>query len=434
VPPDVYDFSPIGTFRLRHLDNTALDGDGGALPSRGRDAVLVVAPKASPSPDLTPQPTRTPTQPPQPDIFIGGDPITARPGETTTLTIRLATAGRSVVATLNDVELPAGIAVRSRALNRPDCTVNPDIDKSATSFSFQPSSCTPGVDCTGIRAIVISFAEPTDIPDGAALYTCALQVGSDVAPGAYSLRVTNAGGSTADGEAIETGGIPVAVTVSGAAGVRRAAATAARVCSGGASDGVPCTADADCAAGACVLPLGVCDGGDDDGLVCDCPGGSCRAAGAACGGGPDAGICNGGEADGSCCDRAFSCRGGHACVTTHRLCANGPVKGSPCLADAQCLGSACLASARRCAGGDLDGVACIDGSDCPAATCLDPHAPTTTPIVEPTGTPELSHSSSSSSGCSIATPGASTSYWWMAPALLLLVRRKRPRMTRSSTV
>ena len=140
----MYDFAPIGTLRLRHLDNTALDADGGALPSRGRDGILVVAPPASPSPDLTPRPTRTPTQPPAPDIFIGGDPITARPGEATTLTIRLATGGRSVVGTQNDIELPAGIAVRARALNRPDCTVNPDIDKRATSFAFQPAELHAG--------------------------------------------------------------------------------------------------------------------------------------------------------------------------------------------------------------------------------------------------------------------------------------------------
>src|SRR5207248_680758 len=48
------------------------------------------------------------------------------------------------------------------------------------------------------------------------------------------------------------------------------------LCSAGPFDGQPCTSDDDCApGGACVLVQGVCNGGDFDGFLCDCPGGSC---------------------------------------------------------------------------------------------------------------------------------------------------------------
>ena len=402
-------FAPIGTLRLRHLENTALDADGGALPSRGRDG-------SSSRPGLA-SPDRRPPHERQPSHRTGHlhrrRSDHARPGRRNA---HDAAHDRwpEVVGTLNDSSCRPDRRARAPSSTR----LHRQSGLTRAPPLVPTPGCMPAVNCTGIRALVFSFDEATDIPDGAALYTCALEIDSGVAPGAYSLAVTNVLGSTADGKAIDTGGVPVALTVSGAAGVRRAAATTAHVCSGGASDGAPCTVDADCAAGACVLPLGVCDGGDDDGLLCDCPGGSCRAAGAACGGGPDAGICNGGDADGSCCDRTFSCRGGHACVTTHRLCASGPVKGSPCLADAQCLGSACLASAAA-AGGDL--------TASPAS--MDP---TASPRPASTRTHQRRRRSSSRQDADCVARRlqrlrdrhpAATSYWWMAPALLLLVRR-----------
>ncbi len=414
--------SPIGTLRLRHFDNTALDADGSALPSRGRDGVLVVAPPVSPSPDLTQRPTRTPTPAPPPVGSIGSGPITARPGDRVTLNVRLASDGRAIAGTQNDIELPEGFAVAARGTH-PDCTVNPDIDKNASAFSFQPPGCTPGVTCSAIRALILSFDEPTSIPDGATLYTCALLIRADVSPGAYALRVTNTGGSTPGGAPLVLTGADIAVTVQGAAAVRRAAAAALRVCSGGTADGAICAVDADCPAGACVRPQGICAGGEDDGLLCDCPGGTCRAGAASCGSGSDAGVCADGSADGACCDRTFTCRGGSACTATHRLCATGPAKGSPCLADGHCLGSTCVASRRRCAGGEFDGVACIDSSDCPAAACVEPNAPTptATPIEWLPGDPVKSPDS-----CAIAPTGRSGSAGWLAlPALLLFVRRRR---------
>ena len=72
-----------------------------------------------------------------------------------------------------DVGLPADI---------PDCKMTDALaalNKSAV-FSFLPSGCTPGTDCTGIRAIVVAIDENVSelIPDGTDLYTCKIGVTS----------------------------------------------------------------------------------------------------------------------------------------------------------------------------------------------------------------------------------------------------------------
>ena len=420
---DVDPFAPVGTARLRHLENTALDADGGALPSRGRDGILVIPPPVTPSPDLTPRPTRTPTQPLPPEVFIAGGRVEVAAGGRGQLPIALNAGARQVAGTQNDIDFAPGIAVAARANGRPDCTVNPAIDKNGTAFSFQPPQCLASNSCTSMRALVLSFESVAAIPDGAVLYTCALDVAAGVAPGTYPLRVWMPGASTPDGSDIPAGASDALVTVRAPAAARQrgGAVRAARVCAGGDRDGFACAADGDCPAGACVVPQGVCDGGEDDGLLCDCPGGACRSAGASCGFGGDAGACQGGELDGACCDRSFNCGGGSACVATRHLCAGGPAKGSPCLADAHCLGGRCVASGRRCAGGDFDGVACLDGPDCPAGACIDPSAVTGLPTPVPTPTRRAVETDDS---CAVAPPGdGGSAGWLLIPAVTRLIPR-----------
>src|SRR5690242_14744902 len=79
------------------------------------------------------------------EILIGE--ANGNPGETVDVAVTLDTQDASVAGTQNDITPDAGTSIAARTQGTrmvPDCTVNPDIDKTGTSFAFQPSGCTPG--------------------------------------------------------------------------------------------------------------------------------------------------------------------------------------------------------------------------------------------------------------------------------------------------
>lgn len=411
-----------GTYRIRNLDVAATGPGGEVLQSRGRDGLITIEPPTPPTPDLTPRPTRTATPsppPPDPEMFIVGRPVSGRAGERVTMTVALDTRGRAVAGVEVDFCFPAGFAVAARSGNgRPDCAVNPAIDKNGTGFSFTPSS-----GCDGLRSLVLALDNVDPIPDGAVLFTCSVAIAASVVPGEYSLTLAYSGGSTPDGGFIPSGGSGPIVTVPAGASQRALGVEgAAAVCSAGAADGAPCDSDIQCPGGACVAVQGVCADGDDAGLLCDCPGGTCSGT-SLCGADPESGTCRGGSASGACCDRSFACRGRSPCVGTHRLCAAGPAKGAPCVDAARCGDAACVASGRRCAGGALDGVACLDQADCPAGSCVEPHA--ATPAPTPTASPGLLARAADDDGCAVGPAAAGAPWWVLGPLLLAAARRRQ---------
>ncbi len=134
-------------------------------------------------------------------------------GSDTTVSVTLDTEDAEVAGTQNDIAFEAGARIKARANGRPDCTVNPAIDKAQTTFAFQPSGC-EGDACTGVRALVLSFENTDAIPDGSALYDCVIAVGAG-ASGSLPLTCSNPGGSDPDGNALTTTCTNGTVTVGG---------------------------------------------------------------------------------------------------------------------------------------------------------------------------------------------------------------------------
>jgi hypothetical protein len=233
------------------------------------------------------------------------------------------------------------------------------------------------------------------IPNGAVLYTCVVTIASDAPAARYPLTPTELIAASPAGGRVAATGVSGEIVV---ALPRQAhsALSAALLCSGGVNDGAPCARNTDCLLGACVVAQGVCDGGDDDGLLCDCAGGTCSSQ-PSCRSDARSGTCTGGAMDGTCCDQATNCHGHRPCAGTQNLCLSGPGKGQSCLRDAQCPHSRCQSFGRVCAGGDFDRYACVDAGDCPRGTCVDPLA-TPTPVALPA---EVFASTSMSGGCAI---------------------------------
>jgi hypothetical protein len=94
---------------------------------------------------------------------------------TTDAAVRVKLVADNVAGSQNDIAFSSGTRVKAKADGKPDCGVNGDIDKDATSFAFRPSGCS-GETCTGIRALVLSRYNVDVIPTGSVLYTCNVSV------------------------------------------------------------------------------------------------------------------------------------------------------------------------------------------------------------------------------------------------------------------
>ena len=148
----------------------------------------------------------------EPAVNVGS--ASGAPGTPTTFDVTLSTAGAMVAGVQADIAFDSNTPVAATGAGRPDCTVNPAINKQATVFAFQPSGCS-GTGCTAFRALVLSFSNVDPIPDGAVLYTCKVNIDPAAAPGPYPLLVSNVGMSTPDGQAIASAGTNGEIVVLG---------------------------------------------------------------------------------------------------------------------------------------------------------------------------------------------------------------------------
>ena len=174
-----------GEYTLEVTDTGASDPDGGALAAVGANGTVTIG-----TPPVAPA-----------TITIGSGRGEA--GTTTSIDIGLSVGtGALVAGTQNDINFPAQVQIAAKANGKPNCTVNPDIDKTGTAFTYLPNGCTPGTDCTGVKALVLALDNVAPIPDGSVLYTCQVAIAADAADGDYTLSCSNAGASDPDGGAL----------------------------------------------------------------------------------------------------------------------------------------------------------------------------------------------------------------------------------------
>lgn len=139
----------------------------------------------------------TPTPTPEDDTTIVVGDAAGIAGQITTLSVGLTT-NAEIAGVQNDMTFdPTTPIVFS------SCAVNPDIDKEQTFFGFRPFDCVPGVNCSGVRALVLSFSNVDPIPDGSIMYSCDVFILPSADPGDYPLVCSNEGVSDPNGNALD---------------------------------------------------------------------------------------------------------------------------------------------------------------------------------------------------------------------------------------
>ncbi|MBI3784179.1 MAG: hypothetical protein HY270_12350 [Deltaproteobacteria bacterium] len=327
------------------------DGEGNGYPGKDLDATPTVVRTATARPLSTPTAAGFPSSPGAaatrtataastqtatraPSVFLLGRPVAGNPGQVVLLEVRLKSTHDPVAGTQNDLEFGGSpLRIAANANGKPDCTVNPAINKAGTSFSFRPSGCATQ-DCTSVRALVIALDNSDPIPDGSVLYTCAVHIDDAAAQGTFFLTLSGVIASTPAGSRISD-----AVGESVLVVVRNGAIPTP------APNGLPCQFVTDCQSSGCVdgfccatttcpysqtcgLPSspGTCTPRQSSGEGCsrnaDCVSGFCRADGV-CDEPP--------QHDGGYCNNDSSCASGHCVdsVCCVEECAAGQVCNAP---------------------------------------------------------------------------------------------------------
>ena len=193
-------------------------------PTAGSPVPTVGSPTATPTSGTpvgnTPTPTATgpvvcpsPRGAPQgPALYV--QDLNLNAAGDATISVSLATGGAAVAGAQCDVGSGGSVVVKAAANGRPDCAVNPAINKMGTLFSFRPPACS-GEACTAARALVLSVDNVDAIPDGSVLFTCNVTVsGNGGTVPLTGVILSNPTGQRVDGVTSRDGSVCVNSAVS----------------------------------------------------------------------------------------------------------------------------------------------------------------------------------------------------------------------------
>jgi len=167
----------VGTYLLRNGEVGASAAGGQNVPVTGTDGAVEVL-------DDSPDPVAV--------IDVGT--AMGPPGGTATFEVTLlllADPSAQVAGVRHDVSFDPLTPIAAASDGRPQCTATPgDISGSLSSFLFLPIDCTPGVDCVGMRALVLAPSSSGVFDDGATLYSCDIAIAAEAEAGSYPLVAT----------------------------------------------------------------------------------------------------------------------------------------------------------------------------------------------------------------------------------------------------
>ncbi len=187
--------APAGSYPLTQAEVGSSAAGGVLLPTTGVNGQVTSIP------------------PPVAQVVLGS--AEGRAGDTVQIDVTLALLDQTakIAGVQVDFGFDPATPVAVSQGGAPDCTVNGSISLDVQSFVFTPSGCTPGDDCTGVHALVLSVDNETPIPDGALLFTCAVSIGAETGAGVYPITAGEMLGSDPDGVPVSVIGSDGAITV-----------------------------------------------------------------------------------------------------------------------------------------------------------------------------------------------------------------------------
>jgi hypothetical protein len=195
IAPD----APAGAYPLAIAELGSSAAGGVLLPTTGTPGEVAVVPPAAAR------------------VVIGS--AQGEPGDIVQIavTLSLIDPAAEVAGVQADFAFDPATPVVAAPSGQPDCTISGEVGAGVQAFTFLPLGCTPGSDCTGVRAFVFALDHTDPIPDDTLLYTCAVAIGAGTPPGDYPLQAGDALGSDPDGAAVPLLGVDGAVSVDEAA-------------------------------------------------------------------------------------------------------------------------------------------------------------------------------------------------------------------------
>lgn len=147
------------------------------------------------------------------DVTVIGSRVDVGPQDVLDVPFILTRADSPIAGVQFDVGYsPSAIQVISTPNGRPDCTVNPGINKGNSSFAFRPPSC-EGVDCTAIRTLILSTENVDAIAGGSQLFSCRIRIAPNASDGEYPLAISGLLPSSPEGTRVQGSSIDGAIVV-----------------------------------------------------------------------------------------------------------------------------------------------------------------------------------------------------------------------------
>lgn len=193
------------TYRLTFAGQLAAFGlNGLELPVTGTDGLLAVFPGAVASTGY----------------------VVASAGDEASVDIRL-TSNVPIASVEHHLMLPPQARLLAAGEDGAACSVGAGIDSDCVNFLPLPPGCTPGTDCTGMRAVIVGACLGQAIPSGTVLYSCEVEVDLAAEEGQYPLQSITGGASNPSGGPVDLSGSDGVLIVDEAAFVKVFAGNAA---------------------------------------------------------------------------------------------------------------------------------------------------------------------------------------------------------------